>query len=500
MPLINGIQVPAWQDTAKEVVKHLGVTLSKDQAEIFYDDARIKILCGGEGSSKSFMGSLYGVARSQHDAMAASLLNTGFGDLYWVVGHDFETARREFGSLEMDDMLLPWIRALGDLNSDRTSAPARFDQPCILQTKRYNQVIRTISGYDAQKIGREEPTGIIGCEVSLWGEEIWERCYGRLARLYPHSWGWFSGSPELNAGWFDELVNMGDHDNDRDIRSYHLPSWANPSVYPGGREDPAIVQLEGAMSHDRFMRRHGGVITAPTDAVLPEFDAKIHVGDFDFRPDLPVHMAIDPGHFVYAVLFIQVVDGMVRVIDEIYANKWSHEEIINEARMRPLWANVGSGKHVMDIAGSQHHDGDPPTAKRWLDDTDIRFNMKKRRVEDVVERLRSFLTMSPLTGRPRLQVARHCIGTIAEMGRGKSPIDGVRIWKMKNGKPEAANNHACSALGYWGLFYYGTSRPEADDVDELNEEYGSNFVSSYLGGSKSDGLRGDPFETLMLRR
>ena len=68
---------------------------------------------------------------------------------------------------------------------------------------------------------------------------------------------------------------------------------------------------------------------------------------------------------------------------------------------------------------------------------------------------------------------------------------------MKNGKPEAANNHACSALGYWGLFYYGTSRPEAEDADDLEDELGSSSVSSYLG---SDSLRGDPFEALMLRR
>ena len=69
---------------------------------------------------------------------------------------------------------------------------------------------------------------------------------------------------------------------------------------------------------------------------------------------------------------------------------------------------------------------------------------------------------------------------------------------MKNGKPEAANNHACSALGYWGLFYYGTCRPEAEDADDLDDEIGSSFVSNYLGSS--DGLRGDPFEALMLRR
>ena len=86
------------------------------------------------------------------------------------------------------------------------------------------------------------------------------------------------------------------------------------------------------------------------------------------------------------------------------------------------------------------------------------------------------------------------------MGRGKSPVEGVRIWKMKNGKPEAANNHACSALGYWGLFYYGTSRPEMEDQEELEDEWGSKSVSSYLGGRSDDGLRDDPFEALMLRR
>ena len=85
------------------------------------------------------------------------------------------------------------------------------------------------------------------------------------------------------------------------------------------------------------------------------------------------------------------------------------------------------------------------------------------------------------------------------MGRGKSPITGVRIWKMKNGKPEPANNHACSALGYWGLFYYGTSRPEVEDSEELEDEWGTNSVSSYLGGM-NDNSRGDPFEALMLRQ
>ena len=493
------LAIPAWQDTARDIVEQLGITFSPEQSEIFYDDARIKILCGGEGSSKSFMGSLYGVCRSQHDAMVAEITGEKFGDLYWVLGGDFETARREFGGLEQDDMLLGWIRELGDLDIDHSSAPSRYDQPCVIQTKRYKQIFRTISGYDPRKIGREEPTGIIGCEISLWEPEVWERCFGRLARLYPFSWGWFSGSPESSLGWFADLVRVGESENDRDITSYHLPSWANPTVYPGGREDPAIVQLEASMSYDRFMRRHGGVITAPADAVLPEFNSTNHVSDMvQFRPELPVHLFVDPGHLVYAVLAVQMVGNEVWVIDNVYVHKWTHEQIVQECAIRPWWRQVGHGKHVMDIAGTQHHDGDLPTVESWRRDTGLFFETKKQRVEDVVERLRSLLTVNPDTGRPRLQIARHCTGIIAEMGGGQAPVEGIRIWRMRGSQPEKANDHACKALGYGALAHFGTRRPSTDDDKLWEEEPGTAYVSSYLTGVGMG--QDDPFERLLRRR
>lgn len=486
---------PRWQDTATDIIQQLGIILSAEQQDVFFDDGRIKVVCGGEGSSKSFLGALYAICRSKHDALLAEHLQERFGNLYWIVGHDFETARREFGSIGQEEMLVSWMGALLDVNWSYTSVPARYDIPCVLQTKQHGQVFRTISGYDPKKIGREEPTGIIGCEVSLWEEEIWNRCYGRLARMYPYSWGWFSGSPESNAGWFDDLVGLGDHENSLDIRSYHLPSWANPVVYPGGRQDPAIVQLEESMSYDRFMRRHGGIITAATDAVLPEFNAAVHVADIVLRPDLPVHLAIDPGHLVYAVLALQVDAGCIRVVDSIYVSKWSHEQIIQEAQNRPWWKQVGGGNHVMDIAGTQHHDGDLPTVESWRRDTGLRFIVKKRAVDDVVERLRSLLTISSITGKPRLLINRHCTGLLAEMGKGKSPVEGIHVWKMKGGKPAQESDHACKALGYWALHVYGTTRPEsAADVDYADEP-GNSLVSSYL----TDGSKDDPFEALLAR-
>ena len=39
-----------------------------------------------------------------------------------------------------------------------------------------------------------------------------------------------------------------------------------------------------------------------------------------------------------------------------------------------------------------------------------------------------------------------------------------------------------------------------EDLQELEEEWGSKSVSSYLGGNLDDGLRDDPFEALMLRQ
>ena len=103
-----------WQDTAEQILKELGVVLEEEQSDIFYDDADYKVVCGGEGSGKSFLGSLYMACRAFHDALEAESSGLTFGDLYWLVGADYEDARMEMGTKGDDNYLVGWMDQLED--------------------------------------------------------------------------------------------------------------------------------------------------------------------------------------------------------------------------------------------------------------------------------------------------------------------------------------------------------------------------------------------------
>ena len=122
---------------------------------MFFHPSRIKVIMGGEGSGKSLMAALYATCKSVYDSL---FIDKG---LYWIVGADFEDARKEFDyTLEFQEKLQ---------NVRVVSAPTHLDQQCMLETKTGAKFI-TISAYDATKLGRDEPDGIVGAEISRWFE------------------------------------------------------------------------------------------------------------------------------------------------------------------------------------------------------------------------------------------------------------------------------------------------------------------------------------------
>ena len=122
---------------------------------VFLSPSPIKLVVGGEGSGKSLHGGLLLSARQVYDIM--------FGpQLYWVVGRDFEDARKDF------DYYCEVYSQIGYFTSE--SRPNHRDQQCHVVTDLGHRVY-TISSYDFTKIARDEPFGIIGAEVSRWDEE-----------------------------------------------------------------------------------------------------------------------------------------------------------------------------------------------------------------------------------------------------------------------------------------------------------------------------------------
>ena len=462
-----------WQDRAKDILSTLKVELSEGQSEVFYGDGKIKIIGGGEGSSKSFLGALSGLCRAiDHQ------YTTGFANPYliWVVGGDYEDARKECEYLVGPDC--DWLADLGILNVEKTVLSSHKDQKVIIHTN-IGVTIETVSGYDPLKIGRDQPDGIIGCEVSRWDVEVWNRCYGRLARRYAHSWGWFSGSFETSLGWFPEAWAIGQHENDQDLVSYRMPTWFNEAIYPGGYNDIAIQKLRAQTSEVRFQERFGGQPAPPQDSVLPEFRVIQHVtADATYDSDYPVFLAADPGTHVYAVLFIQVKGAEIHVVDEVYAHNLTHDQVISACQFKPAWAGVQpEGLHVMDVAGGQRHMGMQSSIDAWYDATGLSFFSQYRSIDDEIEKLRSVLERDSLTDRPYLHINSQCPGIISEMGGGASPVINGGRWIMKNGKPVKANNHACQALAYWLLAQFGAKKPFGMNFTGLRENRGA---ASYL--------------------
>ena len=442
-----------WMEKAKDMLGLLNLTLSPEQGGVFWNPGRVRIVAGGEGSGKSFLGALSSIIRTSAEQANQGFEGTQYG---WIIGADFEDANEEIKQAR------DFAITLGIYDRVRSSFPTAQDSQKILALKT-GVIMKTVSAYDPTKLGREEPDFIVGCEVSRWETEAWLRAYGRLARKFPRAWGIFTGSFETSVGWFPEVWKQGQGANELDIVSFSLPSWSNPVRYPGGRADPAIIQQEKVSTPERFMERFGGRPAPPRDAVLPEFRPTLHVApDLELDTKQPVYLFIDPGTHVYAVLFVQLINGEARVIDEVYAHGWTHAQVTSACMNKEAWKYVREG--VMDVAGRQNHSGLGTPQAAWFNETGLTIRSQYCKVEQTVERLRSILSVNPISGKPYLRIHPRCRGIISEMGGTASPVEGGGIWRMKGGFPDNHNDHSCKALGYGLIAHLGTNKPYDNDV------------------------------------
>jgi hypothetical protein len=437
-------------------------------ATVLNSGASIIVPAAGEGSGKSLHGGLFLTAHTIYDLQWGT-------HLYWVVGADYEDARKDF------EYYMDFAEQLDDIKE--RSIPNNKDTQCVIITHSGHE-IRTISSYDFTKIAREEPFGILGAEVSRWFPETFSRCEGRLLRNYPHSWMFASGSPESSTGFFKDIYEYGQGPNEGGIRSYSIPSWCNLEKYPGGRDDPAIRRAEARSSPQRFAERFGAEFVPPKGLVCHSFRYNLHVDpELEFDPTLPVYIAIDPGGIVYAISFNQFTpDGEVHMLDEIYAFRWPHQEILNEYLQHPLSSAVVGG--AIDIASTQPQNAMPLAYDEWFKATGLPLWIEKHSVDDTVERLYWVLANNPNTGRPRLRVHPQCKGFISECGGGTSPVPDGGAWMRFEhanglGAPMRKNDHAAKALGYMlaGPYSFLASERALRDSEPV----------SYLAGRRRGG-------------
>lgn len=425
----------------------LGYKPSPEQWEIHLDPHRIRLVAGGERGGKSRVGAM--------DLLGSIAADGGGGgsELYWLYGADYGETSQEYFYL---------VDALTQLNIKK-DASKNYNPGEIILSPPFKAVIKTVSGTDPTKIGREAPDGILVCEAAKIDYITYFRLQARLSEK--RAWMLMTGTFEGSLGWYPELFQQGQIATD-EFRSFSLPTWSNLAIFPGGRDDPEIKRQEAALPRELFDERFGGIPCPPMGLVFKEFRVTHHVKELDIVPDQPIYLWTDPGFAgAYAVEFVQIINDVVCVVDEVYEQGLTTQEIIQVCQQKPYWKHV-SPRGVVDIAALQHQ-AMPAVAEVWLQEAGIHLSSNKVGIQEGIDRYRTFLKVNPLTNQPSILYDPKCKGVISEHGGCPNPFtEQQAVYRYKVGKegevvgekPEDKNNHGIKTVIYGLVDRFGYAK------------------------------------------
>lgn len=278
------------------------------QALIHYTRSRFKVVANGRRWGKT----LFGAKEAEPHCFVPSAI-TGNPQLGWIVGPQYTDSEKEFR------VVYDSLRKLG---VDRDSI--KF----VNNVDSGSMHIRTSWGFEIIGKSAKHPETLVGdgldfvlmVEAGRHKRRTWGQ-YIRPTLSDRRGWAAFTGVPEGKSehSLLYSLYQRGQMDQFKQWQSWKMPSWTNTIVFPGGRQDPEILEAEADLTDDEFNRQYGAEFTDKTGVVMQEYDDEVHLANLSYQPDWPTYMAVDYGFTnPFVVLFIQVgpVLGEINVLAE----------------------------------------------------------------------------------------------------------------------------------------------------------------------------------------
>lgn len=450
-----------------------------------------------------------GVRLGKSKALAAEGLPYLFKDnaSVGITAFTYEKCQPEF------DYIRDWLLWLGaELFPDRHSGPGKWEIGLPWGAR-----LITVSGDDESVYEAYNFDALLVAEAGLMKEKNVAR--SRTRTLEKGGPTLMSGSLDESEPWytlkFEEFLH-GPTD-ESNWHAFSAPSWDNRFVFPMGREDDKIKQLEAELPPNMFKLKVCAEIAKREELVFPEFDQRTHVMKFKYSTrhpkdelllldspepiydDLgliqrnwvlpargPVYLAIDPGYAgAYAVLACRIYGDLIFVIDEVYARRRVVDEVIEECQQKWWWPEVNYA--VMDIAGKQRQ-GMVSHKEVWEQEKYLGFTVKMNYVPvvDGITKLRSFLR-TPGSNKPRVFVDPNCQGLLSEfsMYMYRTPEEGRPIRE----EPIDANNHSIKALEYLLVDRFGLTDRARKGSSESYLQYQApkkNAFDAYINWALGD--------------
>lgn len=368
---------------------------------------------------------------------------------FWIAGPTYDLGEKEFRVI-WDDLMIK----KGLIHDRRIKKGYNVKGGTMYIEFPWRTRLEVRSAQHPESLVGEGLDGAIISEAAKHKRETWER-FLRPALADKRGWADFTTTPE-GQNWLYTMWRLGQNPDFEDYASWRFPSWENPYVYPGGRQDPEIILLEQTTATEWFLQEIAADFTSFVGKIYSEWDESIHVTKVEYDPALPNYIAWDWGFVnpLAAIEFQITPNDEIRIWREHYLAFHTLEDHFELMRQRPQPEGYKITQTFGDSADQEavmrvNQKFGPCIAleeakTNWREGIDlVKMFLKENHTGDNDEQ--GFPIM-----RPKLFVDHSCVNTITEFGsyRGKKPTTS----QDPQDKPQKINDHAMDAIRY-GLMH-----------------------------------------------
>lgn len=429
---------------------------------------------------------------------------------FWIVGPTYDLAEKEFRVI-WDDLIIG--QKLGKDKRVKKAYSKRSGEMWIelpWQTR-----IECRSADHPENLVGEKLHGAIMSEAAKHRKDTWER-FIRPALADARGWATFPTTPE-GFNWLYDLWSYGRSPDPRykDYASWQFPSWDNPYVYPGGKDDEEIDLIKATVLPAFFDQEIAAMFNAFVGKIYSEFSEILHVKPHTFRPEWPNYITFDWGFTnpLAAIEFqIDPATDRVHVWREHYKAGLMLDEHISIIKERPqpngyhldlAFGDAASPESVLKVSTQLVPCIADPRSKsgtaKVTNETQGRHTRESGWREGV-ELVKQFLTAhqigildeygTPLE-RANLEIDPACPNTIREFNNYRAPDNGRGDRNIREAA-RAFDDHALDGIRYglMHVFKLGATHKLAElyDFEELkasNDAYFEMASSSFFDSSST---------------
>lgn len=369
----------------------------------------------------------------------------------WIVAPTYDLGEKEFRIIwddMMDKLKLRNIPGLKKAYNLRTGE-------LFIQFP-WNSSVTVKSAQKPDQLVGESLDWVIMAEAAKLPATVWEK-YIRPSLADKRGGADFPTTPE-GFNWVYNLCLKAKTESA--YETWNFASWENPFVYPLGFEDPEIQLMMRTQPKPWFEQEIAAKFTTFVGQIFEEFDLKLHVHKWTYRPKWQDIAGIDFG-FTNPFVFLdgQVgPSGQLAVWREYYRTRvptWVHGQVLKR-RKSPVGYSV-----------RRHTWADPedPDAIATLTKYLGGINALETPWQSSVMEIKRLL-INRVGQWPMLIVDPSCVNLITEFNqyRTKPGREGLNARE----DAEDANNHALSALRY--MVWNEVAHPIAGEFAEMNAE------------------------------